>query len=109
MSITSTTGKVVVKALGNDVEISAKGKLWLEAEGDKTEILKSNHDVERTGDYSVTTLGSARSTCSGPGSSTVVGSSLDAKLGAFRSIVVGATSDFKLTNATSVTAGKPST
>ncbi|WP_438043157.1 type VI secretion system Vgr family protein [Sorangium sp. So ce128] len=106
VSITSTTGKVVVKALGNDVEISAKGKLWLEAEGDKKEILKANHHVERTGDYSVTTLGSARAHVFGASSSTVVGGSLDAKLGAFRSIVVGATSDFKLTNATSVTAGK---
>ncbi|AUX30886.1 MULTISPECIES: type VI secretion system Vgr family protein [Sorangium] len=106
VTITSTTGKVVVKALGNDVEISAKGKLFLEAEGDKKEILKSNHHIQRTGDFSVTTLGSARAHVFGASSSTVVGTSLDAKLGAFRSIVVGATNDFKLTNATSLTLGK---
>ncbi|WP_437817710.1 type VI secretion system Vgr family protein [Sorangium sp. So ce1078] len=106
VTITSETGKVIVKALGNDVEISAKGKLYLEAEGDKKEILKSNHHIQRTGDFSVTTLGSARAHVFGVSSSTVVGASLDAKLGAFRSIVVGATNDFKLTNATSLTLGK---
>ncbi|WP_437970165.1 type VI secretion system tip protein TssI/VgrG [Sorangium sp. So ce260] len=106
VTITSETGKVIVKALGNDVEISAKGKLYLEAEGDKKEILKSNHHIQRTGDFSVTTLGSSRAHVFGTSSSTMVGASLDAKLGAFRSIVVGVTNDFKLSNATSLTLGK---